>query len=64
LLRLDGGNDSIENIDIVLEHNQSNKSLTPDDFLIKTSRYIKLSFGKGCRSLNAFEAVYKKLAYG
>ncbi len=35
LLRLDGGNDSIENIDIVLEHNQSNKNLVPVDFLIK-----------------------------
>ncbi len=35
LLRLDGGNDSIENIDIVLEHNQKNKSKTPADFIIK-----------------------------
>ncbi len=35
LLRLDGGNDSIENIDVILEHNQSNANLTPVDFLIK-----------------------------
>lgn len=32
--------------------------------IIKTSRSIKLSFGKGCRSLCAFSTVYKKLAYG
>lgn len=32
--------------------------------IIKTSRYIKISFGKGCRSLHAFETVYQKLAYG
>jgi len=35
LLRLDGGNDSIENIDIILEHNQANEDLAPVDFLIK-----------------------------
>jgi len=35
LLRLDGGNDAIENIDIVLEHNQSNPGQPPVDFLIK-----------------------------
>ena len=32
--------------------------------VIKTSHYIKLSFGRGCRSLCAFSLVYKKLAYG
>jgi len=32
--------------------------------IVKTSRYIKISFGKGCRSLHAFETVYQKLAYG
>lgn len=32
--------------------------------VIKTSGYIKLSFGKGCRSLFAFNLVYEKLAYG
>jgi len=32
--------------------------------IIKTARYVKLSFGKGCRSLHAFETVYNKLAYG
>lgn len=31
--------------------------------VIKTSRTIKLSFGKGCRSFDAFEWVYLKLAY-
>lgn len=31
--------------------------------VIKTSRTIKLSFGKGCRSFDAFEWVYQKLAY-
>jgi len=35
LLRLDGGNDSIENIDVILEHNLVNEKLTPVDFLIK-----------------------------
>lgn len=35
LLRLDGGNDSIENIDVVLEHNQTFADKTPVDFLIK-----------------------------
>ncbi len=35
LLRLDSGNDAIENIDIILEHNLSNESLLPIDFLIK-----------------------------
>ena len=32
--------------------------------IIRTSRYIKICFGKGCRSLHAFETVYQKLAYG
>jgi len=32
--------------------------------IIKTSRTIKLAFGKGCRSLCAFSAVYKILSYG
>jgi hypothetical protein len=32
--------------------------------VIKTSHYIKLAFGRGCRSFDAFEAVYNKLAYG
>jgi len=31
--------------------------------IIKTSRTIKLSFGRGCRSFDAFEWVYQKLAY-
>ncbi len=35
LLRLDGGNDSIENIDVVLEHNQAFPDKKPVDFLIK-----------------------------
>jgi len=35
LLRLDGGNDAIENIDVVLEHNQSNDQQPAVDFLIK-----------------------------
>ena len=35
LLRLDGGNDSIENIDVVLEHNASQPDKAPVDFLIK-----------------------------
>ena len=32
--------------------------------IIRTSRTIKLSFGRGCRSLCAFKVVYEKLAYG
>ncbi|MFQ5574247.1 MAG: IS1380 family transposase [Terriglobia bacterium] len=32
--------------------------------IVKTSRSIKLSFGRGCRSLHAFSAIYKALAYG
>ena len=32
--------------------------------IIRTSRYIKIGFGKGCRALQAFETVYQKLAYG
>ncbi len=35
LLRFDGGNDSIENIDVVLEHNQAFPDRAPVDFLIK-----------------------------
>lgn len=35
LVRLDGGNDSIENIDIILEHRQSNKDEAAIDFIIK-----------------------------
>lgn len=35
LLRLDGGNDSIDNIDVILEHNQSQASKAPVDFIIK-----------------------------
>lgn len=35
LLRLDGGNDSIENIDIALEHNLQNPDQTEIDFLLK-----------------------------
>ncbi len=35
LLRLDGGNDSIENIDIVLEHNKSYPGKAAVDFTIK-----------------------------
>jgi hypothetical protein len=33
--RLDGGNDSIENIDVVLEHNHAYPAMAPVDFLIK-----------------------------
>ena len=32
--------------------------------IIKTTRTIKISFGRSCRSLLAFDAVYRKLAYG
>ena len=32
--------------------------------VIKTSCYIKLAFGRGCRSLDEFESVYNKLTYG
>ena len=35
LLRLDGGNDSIENIDVVLEHNLQHLDQSDVDFLIK-----------------------------
>ncbi len=35
LLRLDGGNDAIENIDVVLEHNAENKDKADVDFIIK-----------------------------
>ena len=35
LLRLDGGNDSIENIDVILEHNKENINKTDVDFIIK-----------------------------
>lgn len=35
LLRLDGGNDAIENIDVILEHNQQNPLSPPVDFIIK-----------------------------
>lgn len=35
LIRLDGGNDAIENIDVLLEHNQANAKVAPADFLIK-----------------------------
>ena len=32
--------------------------------VIKTAGSLKLAFGRGCRSLPAFEYVYRKLAYG
>ena len=35
LLRLDGGNDSIENVDIVLEHNAQCPDKSPVDFIFK-----------------------------
>jgi hypothetical protein len=35
LLRLDGGNDSIENIDVLIEHNRESTSKAPVDFIIK-----------------------------
>jgi hypothetical protein len=35
LLGLDGGNDSIENIDVLIEHNRENTDKTPVDFIIK-----------------------------
>jgi hypothetical protein len=35
LLRLDGGNDSIENIDVVLEFNERHTETSPTDFIIK-----------------------------
>ncbi len=35
LLRLDGGNDAIENIEVILEHNQTQAEKTDVDFLIK-----------------------------
>jgi hypothetical protein len=35
LLRLDSGNDSIENIDVLIEHNRANTDKTPVDFIIK-----------------------------
>ncbi len=31
--------------------------------IIKTARSVKISFGKGCRSFDAFRIVYNKLAY-
>lgn len=35
LLRLDGGNDSVENIDVLIEHNRENSDKAPVDFIIK-----------------------------
>lgn len=35
LLRLDGGNDSIENIDVLIEHNRESTTKAPVDFIIK-----------------------------
>ena len=35
LLRLDGGNDAIENIEVVLSHNEQDTARAPVDFLIK-----------------------------
>lgn len=35
LLRLDGGNDAIENIEVVISHNEQSLDQTPVDFLIK-----------------------------
>jgi len=32
--------------------------------VVKTSRSIKRSFGRGCRSLFALRALYEALAYG
>ena len=32
--------------------------------IIKTARTIKISFCRGCRSLQAFIAVYRNPAYG
>jgi hypothetical protein len=35
LVRLDGGNDSIENVDVLLEHNEQNPEKSPVEFIIK-----------------------------
>ena len=35
LLRLDGGNDAIENVEVVLEHNERHGARAPVDFIIK-----------------------------
>ena len=35
LLRLDGGNDAIENIEVIFQHNESHGTAKPIDFLIK-----------------------------
>ena len=35
LLRLDGGNDAIENIEVVLAHNEQHPDQAPVDFIIK-----------------------------
>jgi len=35
LLRLDGGNDAIENVHVVLEHNRTHPDTAPVDFIIK-----------------------------
>lgn len=32
--------------------------------VVQSGRYLKLCFGKGCRSVDAFTEVYHKLAYG
>ena len=32
--------------------------------VVKTAGSLKLAFGRGCRSLPAFEYVYRQLAYG
>jgi len=57
LLRLDGGNDSIENIDVILEHNLVNEKLPPVDFLIKWNprkqdkeEWLKICYRSGWRS--------------
>ena len=35
LLRLDGGNDAIENVEVILDHNEQTEGQAPVDFLIK-----------------------------
>ena len=32
--------------------------------VVQTARYLKLSFGRGCRSVDAFDELYQALAYG
>jgi hypothetical protein len=70
-LRLDSGNDAIEDIVVVEAHNEQDEKAAAVHYLIKmhlaarmiyTGRRIKLAFGFGCPVVPIFRRLYVQLA--